>query len=113
MPFPFEVGFDEVRSNLDGSVDAVFGCLESEFLVMPKGKGFVEFPAFEAGYEALKKATGNFREITSATAAPAVFETPISFIVLRCMLGFTPPVMGVFHQPVHRRESHPECRTYD
>lgn len=49
MPFPFEVGFDEVRANLDGYVDAVFGCLESEFLVMPKGKGFVEFPAFEAG----------------------------------------------------------------
>ena len=81
MPFPFEVGFDEVRSNLDGYVDAVFGCLESEFLVMPKGKGFVEFPAFEAGYESLKRATGNFREITSATVAPTVFETPISLIV--------------------------------
>ena len=43
MPFPFEVGFDEVQSNLDEYVDAVFGCLESEFLVMPKGTGFVEF----------------------------------------------------------------------
>ena len=96
MPFPFEVGFDEVRSNLDGYVDAVFGCLESEFLVMPKGKGFVEFPAFEAGYESLKRATGNFRDITSAAVAPAVFETPISFIVLRCMLGFTPPEWAYF-----------------
>ena len=46
MPFPFEVGFDEVRNNLDACVDAVFGCLESEFLVMPKGDGFVEFPLF-------------------------------------------------------------------
>ena len=58
MPFPFEIGFDEVRSDLDGCVDAVFGCLESEFLVMPKGDGFVEFPDFENGYEALKRATG-------------------------------------------------------
>ena len=40
MPFPFEVGFAEVQSNLDVHVDAVFGCLESEFLVMPKGDGF-------------------------------------------------------------------------
>ena len=48
MTFPFEVGFDEVRFNLDACVDAVFECLESEFLVMPKGAGFVEFPAFEA-----------------------------------------------------------------
>ena len=96
MPFPFEVGFDEGRANLDGYVDAVFGCLEPEFLVMPKGKGFVEFPAFEAGYESLKRAPGNFRDITSAAVAPAVFETPISFIVLRCMLGFTPPEWAYF-----------------
>ena len=64
MPFPFEVGFDELQSDLDTYVDAVFGCLESEFLVMPKGKGFVEFPVFEYGYEALKRATGSFRDVT-------------------------------------------------
>ena len=74
MTFPFEVGFDEVRSNLDAYVDAVFECLESEFLVMPKGAGFVEFPAFEAGYEALKRATGGFRDVTPARVAPIVFE---------------------------------------
>ena len=91
MAFPFEVDFDEVRSNLDAYVDAVFGCLESEFLVMPKGRGFIEFPTFEAGYEALKRATGSFREVTPTTITPVVFETPISLIVLRCMLGFTPP----------------------
>ena len=38
VPFSFEVGFDEVRNNLDACVDAVFGCLESEFLAMPKGE---------------------------------------------------------------------------
>lgn len=52
MPFPFEARFDEVRSDLDACVDAVFGCLESEFLVTPKGEGFVNFPVFEEGYEA-------------------------------------------------------------
>ena len=91
MPFPFEVGFDELQSDLDTYVDAVFGCLESEFLVMPKGKGFVEFPVFENGYEALKRATGSFRNVTVDTVATAAFETPIVLIVLRCMLGFTPP----------------------
>ena len=45
MLFPFEIGFDDVRSNLDTCIDAVFGCLESEFLVIPKGDGFVGFPA--------------------------------------------------------------------
>ena len=91
MPFPFEVGFDELQSDLDAHVDAVFGSLESEFLVIPKGKGFVEFPVFENGYEALKRATGNFRAVTPDTVVPAVFETPVALVVLRCMLGFTPP----------------------
>ena len=91
MPFPFEVGFEELQSDLDTYVDAVFGALESEFLVMPKGDGFVEFPVFDNGYEALKRATGSFRNVVPETVTPVVFETPISLIVLRCMLGFTPP----------------------
>ena len=91
MPFPFEVSFDELESDLDTYVDAIFGCLESEFLVMPKGKGFVEFPVFEYGYEALKRGTGSFRNVTPDTIASVVFETPIALVVLRCMLGFTPP----------------------
>lgn len=91
MPFPFEVGFDTLRSDLDSYVDTVFGCLESEFLIMPKGEGFVDFPTFERGYEALKQCTANFQQVTPETVAPTVFEIPISLIVLRCMLGFTPP----------------------
>jgi len=90
VPFPFEIGFDEVRNNLDACVDAVFGGLESEFLVMPKGDGFVEFQDFEVGYESLKRATGSFQEVTPGTVIPVVVDTPIALIVLRCMLGFTP-----------------------
>ena len=91
MPFPFEVGFQEIEYDIDTYVDAVFGCLESAFLVMPKGHGFVEFPLFEGGYEALKRATAGFEHFTPDVVGPVVFETPISLIVLRCMLGFTPP----------------------
>ena len=43
-------------------MDAVFSCLESEFLVMPKGDGFVDYPVFERGYEALKMATTGFSQ---------------------------------------------------
>ncbi len=91
MPFPFEVEFREVEYDLDTYVDAVFGCLESEFLTMPKGNGFVEFATFEEGYEALKRATANFERCAPDVLAPVVFGTPIALIVLRCMLGFTPP----------------------
>lgn len=91
MQFPFEVEFEEVQTNPDIYVDAVFGCLESEFLVMPKGNGFVEFRAFDDGYEALKRATSNFREMTIDAIESIVFDTPITLVILRCMLGFSPP----------------------
>ena len=80
-----------MRDHLDSFVDAVFGSLESEFLVMPRGDGFVDFPTFEAGYERLKRETSGFREVTPDHVAEAVLDQPISLIVLRCMLGFTQP----------------------
>ena len=91
MPSPFEVSLDELQANLDDHVDAIFGSLESDFLVMPKGKGFVEFATFDAGYEALKRATDGFRRVTPDRVTRVVFDHPISMIVLRCLLGFTPP----------------------
>ena len=51
MPtFPFEVSLEEILQDPENYVDAVFSCLESEFLVMPKGSGFIEYPIFERGY---------------------------------------------------------------
>lgn len=58
---------------------------------MPRGPGFVEYTTFASGYEALKRATTDFQEVTPATVEPIVFRLPIALIVLRCMLGFTPP----------------------
>ena len=91
MPFPFEVPFEEVKENLDAFVDEVFGALQSEFLTLPKGEGFIDYPVFERGYEALKRSTQTFRDLSHASVIATVYETPIPFIVLRTMLGFTPP----------------------
>lgn len=90
LKFPFEALFDEIRENPDLFVSSVFSCLESEFLVMPKGAGFVEYAVFETGYEALKKASSGFRVISSKAVCEAALSMPISIIVLRSMLGFTP-----------------------
>lgn len=88
---PFEIPVEEMQQNLEACVDAVFSCLQSEFLVMPKGLGFVEYPAFERGYEALKAATKAFSEFGSTIVLPVALADPISIVVLRTMLGFTPP----------------------
>ena len=91
MPFPFEVPFEEVEQDLDAYVDTVFSCLQSEFLTLPKGPDFIEYSVFETGYEALKKATNDFRNLSPEQVIETVYRSPIALVVLRTMLGFTPP----------------------
>ena len=90
MPFPFEVSFEEVQEDIDRYVDEVCSALQSGFMTMPKGPGFVEYPTFEQGYEALKRATRGFRNLAVDQVIEVVRTKPISLVVLRAMLGFTP-----------------------
>jgi len=95
MPtYPFEATFEDILKDPEIYVDSVFSCLESEFLVMPKGSGFVEYPVFERGYEALKTATKGFSNFKSAAVMSVTLQEPMSIVVLRTMLGFTPPEWG-------------------
>jgi hypothetical protein len=95
MPmFPFEVSLEEILQDPESYVDAVFSCLESEFLIMPKGQGFVEYPVFERGYESLKAATAGFSQLDPEKIFLATVSEPISMVVLRSMLGFTPSEWG-------------------
>ena len=96
MRFPFEVSYEQIRSDPDAYVDAVFGSLQSEFMVMPRGNGFVEFSTFEAGYEILKQATRGYQEVTPETVTPAVLNDPVALLVLRCILGLTPPEWAAY-----------------
>jgi hypothetical protein len=87
----FEVEWDDLRANLDAYVDRVFSLLQSDFLIMPKGNGFIEYEVFETGYETLKEITSGFRNFDTEKIKGALLEKPMVFIVLRTMLGFTPP----------------------
>jgi len=91
MKFPFEVSPAEVLAAPETYVDAIFSSLASEFLVMPKGDGFLDYPTFSAGYEFLKQVSGGFSRIESAAVFSAALEKPVILIVLRAILGFTPP----------------------
>lgn len=91
VEYPFEFPFDVVQDRLDEFVASVCSSLESEFLTLPKGEGFVDYAVFETGYEALKRATSGFANMEPASVLQAIHDVPIAFIVLRTMLGFTPP----------------------
>jgi hypothetical protein len=94
VKFPFEAKPEEIIDDIDVYIDSVFSCLESEFLVMPKGVGFVEYPVFERGYEVLKGVTTGFSQLDPDRIFPAAVSEPIVLVVLRAMLGFTPPEWG-------------------
>lgn len=91
MKFPFEASAEEVLSAPETFVEAVFSSLASEFLVMPKGEGFLNYAIFSEGYEHLRQATGGFRQFDPAKVLGAALESSVVLIVLRAMLGFTPP----------------------
>ena len=91
MPSRFEIDHADSDIAWEPLVDEVFGELTSSFIEMPKGEGFVEYAAFEKGYQTLKRRTVAFTSVTFETILSAVREAPISFIVFRCILGFTPP----------------------
>lgn len=91
MPSRFEIDYRDSGIQWEPLVDEVFKELTSSFLEMPKGEGFIEYEIFEKGYQTLKRSTNAFADLTSETVLASVRETPISFIVFRCILGFTPP----------------------
>lgn len=91
MKSPFEASLREIQNDPAPFIDSVFDCLKSEFLVLPKGPSFIEYKDFEAGYERLKAATRGFADLSPAIVLETVIGTPISLVVLRTMLGFTPP----------------------
>ncbi len=114
VSYPFEASVSELMKHTDVYVDSVFSCLESEFLVLPRGPGFVDYALFETGYEALKRATQGFSAITAEKTLPIVQSTPIAFIVLRSMLGFTPPELAyVATQRTGIKISQSAARTLD
>ena len=91
MPLRFDVDYDDPGIAWEPLVDEVFGELTSSFLEMPKGEGFIDYPTFEKGYQALKRQTDSFAALTPQNVLAAVREVPIAFIVFRCILGFSPP----------------------
>jgi hypothetical protein len=88
---PYEATLTDIQARPEEYVAAVCGMLESDFLTLPRGTGFLDYPTFDRAYEALKKATGSFAQFEPAVVLATIRESAAAFIVLRAMLGFSPP----------------------
>lgn len=91
MPSRFDIDIKAPGFAWEPLIDEVFGELQSSFIELPMGEGFIDYPTFERGYQTLKRSTDAFTRVTTETVLGAVREAPIAFIVFRCVLGFTPP----------------------
>jgi hypothetical protein len=88
---PFVADEAEVLADPDKFVDTVVAEIESEFLTLPRGEGFVDYPSFDAAYEELKRQTRAFEDLSVDALRAAVEARLLCFVVVRAMLGFTPP----------------------
>ena len=92
--YPFEADVLELNRNIDQYVDATISSLRSYYLIMPRGGDFVEFEEFARAYRTLDDKTKTFSEFSDETVREAVEEDPLVFVVLRCILGFSPPELA-------------------
>ena len=89
---PYTVTLEELERNIDLYIDSVFRQLKfDDFLILPKGSGYIEYPRFQEAYMTLYRLTNGFLEFTPEKVMEAWEEDALSFVVVRTILGFTPP----------------------
>ena len=91
MMYPFEVGASDLEDCLENLVDATFSDLQSQFLVLPRGPGFIEYQDFQQAYETLKSQTSAFTKLDITSVWNALADDALVFVVVRTILGFSPP----------------------
>ncbi len=91
MTHPFDLAASEIGERVDELVAVTFADLQSQFRVLPRGLGFVEFADFQEAHETLKAETGGFTEFTVERVWGAVTSDALAFVVIRTMLGFSLP----------------------
>lgn len=92
--YPFEVPYTEIVTNLEQFVEAIFNDLQSSFLLLPRGANFLSYEKFVAAYEVLKRHTSGFVSFDTAILLAAIKENALALVVLRSILGFTPPELA-------------------
>ena len=91
MTHPFDLCGDALFERLDEMVDSTFADMQSEFLVLPRGRNLVAYTEFQQGYECLKRHTRAFKEWNTDRVWDALQEDTLVFVVLRTIVGVSPP----------------------
>jgi len=90
MSRPYELDPAQLEARLDEMVGTTFADLQSQFLKLPLGGGFIEFADFQEAYECLKSETAAFRNYTREAIWSALRRDALCLVVVRTILGFSP-----------------------
>jgi hypothetical protein len=88
---PYELNASELKVHLDAMISATFADISSEFLILPKGTGFLPYTDFRQAFEVLKRQTRFFEMFSLEHVSRAVDENSRVFGVIRSILGMSPP----------------------
>lgn len=88
---PYQVSVSELQDHMNDLIQATFDDLTSQFMLLPRNSTFLEYSAFLEGYEALRKCTHGFKNVTVETCWDAARVNAVAAIVLRSIVGVTPP----------------------
>lgn len=88
---PYEVDPADITAHLNELVQSTFDDLTSQFMLLPRGDLFLEYRQFREGFEVLRKHTGGFTVLDVDRCWSAVRQHAVAGIVLRTILGVTPP----------------------
>lgn len=88
---PFQLNLADLADNLEQVVDITIDDMTSQFLLLPRGENFLEYTSFRRAYEILRKELDGFSKVTAQRCWRAAKLNSLSIVVLRTILGFTPP----------------------
>ena len=88
---PYQLTASELLTRLDEMVAVTFGDLTSQFMLLPRGASFLTYEEFRDGYEVLRIETSGFESLTPEKCWKALRKNARAFIVLRTILGVSPP----------------------
>lgn len=88
---PYQLTTSQLLEQLDDMVSVTSSDLTSQFMLLPRGPAFVRYEDFLAGYEALRRATNGFTDVTVDRCWDALRKNALSLLVIRCILGVSPP----------------------
>lgn len=90
MRYPFGLSPEELERHIDEVIDVVWEGLQSNFLTLPRGPGFLTYERFAQAVDRLVSRTRRFSEWSPDTVWAPFQDDPLVLVVVRTVLGMTP-----------------------